>query len=970
MENSQEQIFINDLHFGFVEKSGHNFGEFVPKLVVNDKLTNIKVGEAIKEELRNCEEFWFSVAFLTQGGLQSLKQTLLELQEKNIRGKILVSKYLNFTQPHALKDLLSFSNIELRIKTVGNFHSKGYLFRNKGEFYDLIIGSSNLTENALSSNEELNLKISAKKNSLIINNAISQFENDFKSAIKVTPEWILDYNEEYSLIRNIQQEVEKQRRKNSSLPFEDIQPNSMQIEALKNLKSLRNKNQNKALLISATGTGKTFLSAFDVKEFNPKKLLFVVHRVNIANAAMNSFKRIFKDSRSLGLFSGSKKEAEADFIFSTVQTVSKKENLEIFEKNHFDYIIIDESHRSGADTYKNLLSYFEPKFLLGMTATPERTDGYDIYEHFDHNIAYEIRLQNALDIEILSPFHYFGVTDLIVNGKEIEEKADFNLLTSDERVERIIEKAKLYNADSEIIRGLVFCSKIEEAKELSRKFNNRGLKTIALTGEDSERIRELAIQKIESEDPSEKIDYIFTVDIFNEGIDIPKVNQIIMLRPTQSAIIFVQQLGRGLRKTEGKEFLTVIDFIGNYSNNYLIPIALFGDKSFNKDNLRRLISQGSNLIPGTSTINFDRISKEKIFQSIDSSNFSLRRDLKADYEALKFKIGRIPKMMDFIQYGSRDPYLYVEYSNSYFEFISSLEPLLQNKLDKDELLFLKFFSNEINNAKRIEESFLLKELLSNKIISKADFISKIQSEYGFSVSDETISSIQNNLNFYFINKRAQIKCLGNNDLVVFRQNSFYRTDFFEKLLENQIFSEYLYDSIEYSIYTFNQKFVKSHYRDGFILFNKYSRKDVCRILNWESNDESTIYGYKIKNNSAPLFVNYHKEENISSAIKYKDGFINNQEFSWETKHQRTLKSKDVQALMNHEKEHLRILLFVKKSNGEGTDFYFIGDVIPFENSFIETSITNDKGQEVPIVNVRYKILDPVEENLYKYLING
>ncbi|MFM1913270.1 MAG: hypothetical protein RIR51_1108 [Bacteroidota bacterium] len=970
MENSQEQIFINDLHFGFVEKSGHNFGEFVPKLVVNDKTTNIKVGEAIKEELRNCEEFWFSVAFLTQGGLQSLKQTLLELQEKNIRGKILVSKYLNFTQPHALKDLLSFSNIELRIKTVGNFHSKGYLFRNKGEFYDLIIGSSNLTENALSSNEELNLKISAKKNSLIINNAISQFENDFNSAIKVTPEWILDYNEEYSLIRNIQQEVEKQRRQNANLPFEDIQPNSMQIEALKNLKSLRNKNQNKALLISATGTGKTFLSAFDVKEFNPKKLLFVVHRVNIANAAMNSFKRIFKDSKSLGLFSGSKKEADADFIFSTVQTVSKIENLEIFEKNHFDYIIIDESHRSGADSYKNLLSYFEPKFLLGMTATPERTDGYDIYEHFDHNIAYEIRLQNALDIEILSPFHYFGVTDLIVNGKEIEEKADFNLLTSDERVERIIEKANLYNADSEIIRGLVFCSKIEEAKELSIKFNDRGLKTIALTGEDSERNRELAIQKLESEDPSEKIDYIFTVDIFNEGIDIPKVNQIIMLRPTQSAIIFVQQLGRGLRKAEGKEFLTVIDFIGNYSNNYLIPIALFGDKSFNKDNLRRLISQGSNLIPGTSTINFDRISKEKIFQSIDSSNFSLRKDLKADYEALKFKIGRIPKMMDFIQYGSRDPYLYVEYSNSYFEFISSLEPLLQNKLDKDELLFLKFFSNEINNAKRIEEFFLLNELLLNKVISKADFISKIQSEYGFSVSDETISSIQNNLNFYFINKRAQIKCLGKNDLVVLRQNSFYRTDFFEKLLENQIFSEYLYDSIEYSIYTFNQNFVNTRYRDGFILFNKYSRKDVCRILNWESNDESTIYGYKIKNNSAPLFVNYHKEDNISSVIKYKDGFINNQEFSWETKHQRTLKSKDVQALMNHKKDNLRILLFVKKSNGEGTDFYFIGDVIPFENSFIQTSITNDKGQEVPIVNVRYKILDPVEDNLYNYLING
>jgi len=422
----------------------------------------------------------------------------------------------------------------------------------------------------------------------------------------------------------------------------------MQIEALGNLKNLRVEGKNKALIISATGTGKTYLSAFDAKAFNPKKLLFVVHRLTITKDSLTTFRSVFGNDKTMGLYSGSKRDLDCDFVFSTIQTISKTNHLDNFSKDYFDYIIIDETHRSGAGSYLRLIEHFEPKFLLGMTATPERTDGNDIFQLFDHNIAYEIRLSRAMEEEMLSSFHYYGVTDLSIDNIEVDRKSDFRYLVSNERVERIIEQAKFYGSDNGITRGLIFCSRKNEAVELSELFNSKGFRTVALTGDSNEKERARAIEKLETDNLSEKLDYIFTVDIFNEGIDIPKINQIIMLRPTESAIIFIQQLGRGLRKLDGKGYLTVIDFIGNYENNYLIPIALYGDTSYNKDSLRKLITEGSRMIPGASTINFDEITKERIFQYIDSANMQLFADLKKDYNLLKFTLGRTPMMMDFI----------------------------------------------------------------------------------------------------------------------------------------------------------------------------------------------------------------------------------------------------------------------------------------------------------------------------------
>jgi superfamily II DNA or RNA helicase/HKD family nuclease len=942
------EIFNLSLQTGFVDKSIISDENFHPELLVNQKNPPKKVLISLLKEFENCEEFYISVAFVTTSGVATIINKLIELEKRNIKGQILVSQYLNFSQPEALKRLLQFKNIDLRIATTGNAHSKGYIFK-KNNHYNMIVGSSNLTAQALTTNKEWNIKVSALDKSSIVEKLLNEFHSDFEKATLVSEEFILSYEEIYQkqFLLNKNKDLE-----NQIVNQEIIKPNTMQKEALENLTKLREEKKNKALIISATGTGKTFLSAFDAKAYNPKKLLFVVHRLTIAKNSLKTFKKVFGNNKSMGLYSGDKRELDCDFVFSTIQTISKSTHLENFSKEHFDYIIIDETHRSGADSYLRLLNYFEPKFLLGMTATPERTDGNDIFQLFDHNIAYEIRLNRAMEEEMLSSFHYYGVSDLMIDNKEIEKKSDFNLLISSERVKRIIEQANFYGSDNGITRGLIFCSKINEAIELSKLFNLKGYKTIALTGDSSEEERAKAIESLESDNLNEKLDYIFTVDIFNEGIDIPKINQIIMLRPTESSIIFIQQLGRGLRKVVGKSYLTIIDFIGNYENNYLIPVALYGDTSYNKDTLRKLISEGSRMIPGASTINFDEITKEKIFQSIDTANMQLLNDLKKDYNLLKFKLGKFPMMMDFIEHGSRDPFLYVNYSNSYYNFITKVEKEHNFKLTKYQVNLLELFSKEINNAKRIEESYILKQVLLHSKLSISDFKGSIFNLYGFTPNQETIDSCIKNINFLFIRKNEKI--------IFIKNDSFLFYDEFNENLKSPDFKNFLLDTINYSITTFDNLFNRNYYKNGLILYNKYSRKDVCRLLNWEKDISSTVYGYRTNSGVTPCFVTYHKSNEIDSTINYNDYFINPSTFAWESRSNRKLDSNEIKGVINSE----RILLFVKKEDGEGTDFYYMGDATIIPDSIEQSYMPDSK---LPVVHFKFHLEQPVIDSVYKYI---
>jgi hypothetical protein len=579
-----------------------------------------------------------------------------------------------------------------------------------------------------------------------------------------------------------------------------------------------------------------------------------------------------------------------------------------------------------------------------------------------------------MEEEMLSSFHYYGVTDLSINDTEVDKKSDFRYLVSSERVERIIEQAKFYGSDNGIIRGLIFCSRKNEAVELSKLFNLKGFKTIALTGDSNELERVSAIEKLETDNLSEKLDYIFTIDIFNEGIDIPKINQIIMLRPTDSAIVFIQQLGRGLRKADGKGYLTVIDFIGNYENNYLIPIALYGDTSYNKDSLRKLITEGSRMIPGASTINFDEITKERIFKSIDSANMQLLVDLKKDYNLMKFKLGRTPMMMDFIEHGSRDPFLFVNYANSYYNFILKIEKTEKVALSKQQLKLLELFTKEINNSKRVEECLILKLLIEFGQLSVNELKQRILKKYCYSISEETIKSCVSNLNFEFVREKKDGKMLSAKeiyglDVLSITNGNFVFSYAFNSHLNQTEFKLFLLDSVDYSIYEFNRLFDTEKWQNGFVLYRKYSRKDVFRILNVAENPiAQNVGGYLVSPDKehCPIFVNYHKEDHISESTKYEDEFVNNKEFDWMSKSNRTLNSNDVKSILG-QNGFMRLPLFIKKNNDEGIDFYYMGDVKPDLNQVEQTTIPNDRGKQLSVVKIRFNLTDPLTSSMYNYL---
>lgn len=774
------------LHTSFIDKSFPSNKDLRPKLFFNDYKRRMNLAFEITKRLKECDYFEFSVAFISESGLAVLKQILLNLKEKGVKGRIITSTYLGFNAPKMFKQLLSFSNIEVRIfeQEHCGFHPKGFIFHT-GDHRNIIVGSSNLTQTALESNQEWDLFFTSHENGELASQVSNEFDIQWELSTPLTNEWIESYKETYV----------KPVRPASVQSSKTIKPNKMQKEALKSLKNLRDNNKDKALLISATGTGKTFLSAFDVKRFKPKRLLFVVHRRNIAKAALRSFQYLIPNV-SMGIFSGNTKETDSDFIFSTVQTIHKKEYREMFDRDAFDYIIIDEVHRAGAQSYQDIVDYFKPKFLLGMSATPERSDDFDIYEMFDHNIAYEIRLIQAMEYNLLCPFHYYGITDMTIDGIEIDDKSEFNILTSELRVDYIIEKINEYGYSGDRIHGLIFCSRKDECEKLSQLFNMRGYKTIALTGDSSEEVRQKAIDSLESNDEN-SLDYIFTVDIFNEGIDIPKVNQVVMLRPTESAIVFVQQLGRGLRKNDSKEYVVIIDFIGNYEKNFLIPVALSGQTNYNKDSLRQFVCEGSLITPGASTIQFDQITEKRIYQSIDAANFTQVRLIKDSYKQLKEKLGRIPRLKEFEQYGAIDIQLMFQNKSlgCYHTFLSKYEKDYHIHFSTLEEKYLQFISSKLSSGKRVEELEAIKLIINKRTNLLTHLKETLNNDYKIELPDVGIETISNILSQNFMTGSSKKTF----EKAVFLDENFESSPQFLKLLNNEDFKNQVMEVIEYAI---------------------------------------------------------------------------------------------------------------------------------------------------------------------------
>lgn len=949
---------------------------YKPQFISNNYREGQKVLASIEQELSCCDEFTISVAFITMGGITPLLGVLKELEKKGIPGKILTTDYLTFSQPEALDKLASLTNIDLRMfhsRTENDgFHTKGYIFKNKG-MYQIIVGSSNMTAKALMINREWNTKLVSTPNGEYTKEILLEFDKLWNSR---NTEKYQDFIEKYRISYEISLK-QKTIAKEMAVPSIEqfcLQPNKMQTGFIENLEKLRGQGAKRALLISATGTGKTYASAFALRDMNPKKALFIVHREQIAKQAIQSYKNVFGDIKTFGLLSGNVKEYEADYLFSTMQMMAKQETLERFDPEEFEIIIIDEVHRAGAESYQRILSYFKPKFWLGMTASPERTDDYDIFELFDHNIAYEIRLQQALEENLLCPFHYFGITDLEIGGQVFDDKSslkNFGKLVCDDRVDYILEQADYYGYCGNRVKGLIFCSRKDEAKELSKKFNQRGLNTVVLTGEDPQERREQYVERLASDCGKDPLDYIFTVDIFNEGVDIPEVNQVIMLRPTQSPIIFVQQLGRGLRKAKDKEYVVVLDFIGNYTNNFMIPIALSGDRTYNKDTIRKYIREGARIIPGSSTIHFDEVSRKRVFQSIDHANFNAVKLIRDSYQQLKFKLGKIPTLMDFEIYGSIDPLRIFDNKalGSYHKFLSKYEKEYTVKFTKQQENVLEFISKKFASGKRVHELLLIKRMITYEH-GLIKLLKKDLKQYsGKEITQMTVTNITNVMTNEFSTgsgKKTYADCV----LLQSDGDDYQISESFAEMLKNQDFYNQVQEVIDFGIYR-NRKDYSNLYKDtSFQLYSKYTYEDVCRLLEWEKGEVAlNIGGYKYdkKTKTYPVFINYDKADDIAETIKYEDRLVTPNKLIAISKSGRSLQSEDVYTALHADELGVDMELFVRKNKDDkiSKEFYYLGKIHATGQASEFTMPNTNK----MAVEIEYQLETPVREDIYDYILS-
>ncbi|MGX6445790.1 DEAD/DEAH box helicase [Neobacillus sp. K501] len=924
------------------------------KLIVNSDKGNL-LRELVRS-MNECEQFYFSVAFINYSGLQLLLDPLKEAEAKGVKGKIITSTYLNFTDAKALEKIRQFKNVDLKVfvtdKEIG-FHTKAYIFEYK-DSYKVIIGSSNITQSALKSNIEWNVEIITKENGRFIQDVLKEYDSLWNMSEVADQDFISRYEE---FLKRF-----KDTTKTRQLIYENKQyivPNRMQRRATENLERLRSFGEKKALVIAATGTGKTYMSAFDVKSYKPKRLLFIVHREEILRKAKETFEILLpNEGITFGLLTGNHKQKHVDYVFATIQTISKC--FEEFQRDEFDYLIIDEAHHATSPTYQTVLDYFEPKFTLGMTATPERTDGYNVFDLFDNNVALEVRLHEALEDELVIPFHYFGITDIEgidLSDVDIDDIAEITKrLKVNERVDFIIEKMDFYGHDGDKRKGLGFCASIEHAQYMASEFNKRGYQSVCLHGGDSPDTRERFIKQLESD--HDELEFIFTVDIFNEGVDIPSVNTVLMLRPTNSPIVFIQQLGRGLRKHGEKEFLTVLDFIGNHNKTFLIALALNGSRYYDKESLKVAVATGFANIPGCTHIQMDKITQERILSQIDKENFNSMKYLKEEYfEFKKLNQGRIPYLLlDYLKYdGAPNPVKFIDREKSYLQFVAKVEKddylkdLLQNESFEAAI---KELSSKLP-LKRVYEFVIMRFLLDHEDIDLEMARKQILKQIN-DVDDDSILHAFECLNQNYYDS-GQLK--SKPKLFHYNNGKLVKTQLFTDLLLYEDYRKFIEDVITYGIFRYEKEYKTEYYGvPHFKLYEQYQMVDTALLSNYRKIHSSYRgSGLLTNGNDYFLFIDLHKEEDIKESINYQDKFIDDCYFQWQTPNSTSQNTDRGQNIIRNKSRGINLHLFVRKYreiDGKNEPFIYIGrgDTVQFEG-------------EKPMT-VKIKLENQIPANLY------
>lgn len=647
----------------------------------------------LRENMTKAKSCYILTSFVMKSGVKILEPLLREAAENGADVKICTGDYLYITQPDALKKLLSIHPaIETRIWNSNgvSFHPKAYIFENddEGVFY---IGSSNMSRSALTKGVEWNVAIAGQNKEEIFESVISEFISIYHNAATMPLNDITakQYEQRYQEFhqRNPQlqakwtqqEEIEMtltaQENMQEELPQPDqvmetaeayqvISPRFAQGPALEQLEILQEEGYNKAMVVMATGLGKTYLAAFFAKPY--KRVLFIAHLEEILNQAAASFKNVITNV-STGIFNGKQKNPDASVVFASIQTLSRKRHLEVFSPDDFDLIIVDEFHHAAANSYQKVLDYFKPKFLLGITATPDRNDYRDIYAICDGNVAYRIEFIEAVQKEWLSPFHYFGIYDdtdysqikWLGTKYDAEQLAEAQLKES--VAEKILDAWKKYKQT----RTLTFCSSIIQANFLSDYFNRNGFRTVSLHSHSAPGLRGQAIKQLKEG----QLDAIMTVNLFNEGVDIPQVDTLLFARPTESLTVFTQQIGRGLRLAEGKNHCVIIDLIANYRNAD-VKQSMFYLPQDSKNKKKKQLP----VLPEGCEMHLD-LEAKMLIDEMANKKRPRKEKLLQSYQQVKSELGRRPTYLEMHLHGSEDSRLFKQEFKSYFAFLKWAEEL-------------------------------------------------------------------------------------------------------------------------------------------------------------------------------------------------------------------------------------------------------------------------------------------------------
>ena len=843
-------------------------------LITNN--TNIKFIDKIKESLAKCINCYFSVSFIKKAGLVLFEKELETALKRGVAVKIITSTYQNFTDIASLELFSKFqklySNFEchLDLNCFGDngFHSKGYIFECDNEV-EFIVGSTNITRYAILKNIEWNVSLFRKNEDKLVSNIMKEFNILWDATYELNEELI----DKYKIM--LSYAIEKWDMDYFNPSIIPVKPNSMQRGALKELRRYRDLGVDKALVVAATGSGKTYLAAFDARNFSPNRLLYIVHRDTILNDALKTFKKVFGYEHTYGFYTGRKQDLDVDFIFTSSSMIAR--HLDEFNKDTFDYIIYDEVHHIMAENGQKIFTYFEPTFLLGLTATPERMDDKNVLELFENNVPFELRLRDAIINDLVVPFHYYAIRDEFADYSSNDKAVIAREISKNINVEFIRNQIELRREPNKKLKCLAFCSSIEHCKMMAQGFNEIGYNAIALTGSNNFGERIVAFKELQ--DDSKQLEIICTVDILNEGVDIPSVNMVLFLRPTESQTIFLQQLGRGLRKYPDKEYVTVLDFIGNnYERSIQIALALgtlgkttYTEKAYLSEMVRTNFNSLN--IPGVE-IFFDELAKVDIINYINKQNFK--------------------KYMQVESYP-----LHVDYINSDIapDLIRFMKSKINGKKNKSYYSFLKkinednipIFTNEKNELVdkisellpivRCDEILILKSLLESGSIDNNKILG-----YNSKITVNTIN--------HAIAMLQKEKILTSDNKINI-----------DNVSENMKF--YLEDLYEYALIKYEIDF--GDFDGIFKVMGNYYKEQIMRAL--LENALMFMKGTKFDSDGTTyVFVGLKKDSSKEERLNYKDKFLSSKVFQWESENNTTLENSIGKKLLNTKVVHL----FVRK----------------------------------------------------------